>query len=299
MNRNFIKVCGCFGSEISSAAEKYGDICEIRIRAEKPVVIIINKNQYFLKSDGNISQNFDLDNFVISAENLRSGFSRMCSYSVYKHITNINQGFVTLEGGHRVGVCGSAVCDGEQIRSVNDVTSVNIRKAGEFVGCADMIFGNVGVDDGLLICGSPMSGKTTILRDIARTLSLIRMKKVSLIDERLELASTIGSFDVGLCDVYRGYPKTLAITLAVRTMSPEFVICDELTGENVESIVNAVNNGVRVISSVHCDSAESARKNPSVRSLMKSGAFGRIIFLDGEIPANIAESYNVGELNLD
>ena len=266
-------------------------LCEIRLRADKPIVVYLLNSPYYVNPDGVLETICSENMLSVSFRQLQTLFAALCEYSVYKHIENAANGFITFSGGHRIGVCGSAVTDGGKVVSVCDITSLNIRAAKQITGCADVVFQNADIARGVLICGAPSSGKTTILRDMARTLSLDKIKKVAVVDERLEIASYCGGkcgFDVGLSDVYSGYPKSVAVMLAVRTMSPDFMICDELTGDDCKAVSMCFNCGVPMIAAVHCDSLLAAKRNRTVSELMSTGAFSSVVFLDGSIPANIS-----------
>ena len=281
---------------LTKAVSPYSDeLCEVRLRAECPVVVYLLDRPFFVRASGTLTNEPSDDCIGVSFGQLRDAFARLCEFSVYKHLDNAANGFITFKGGHRVGVCGSAVVSAGKVVSVCDIKSLNIRFAKQITGCADLILSDVSVKDGLLLCGAPSSGKTTILRDLARTLSLKHMKKTAVVDERSEIASCFGGrcgFDVGLSDVYSGYPKSAAMMLAVRTMSPDIIICDELTGEDAEAVSASLGCGVSVISAVHCGSLSSARKNSSIRSLMSTGAFPKIAFLSGGIPAGLSGVYD-------
>ena len=267
------------------------DLCEVRVRADRPIVVYILMLPYYVKADGTLSSCKCEDLLTVSFERLRDIFSALCEYSVYKHLDNAANGFVTFSGGHRIGVCGSAVTEGGKVVSVCDVTSLNIRAARQIRGCSDILFDSGDLSRGILLCGAPSSGKTTILRDTARVLSVCKQKKVAVIDERLEISSCFSGhcgFDIGLSDVYCGYPKSTAIVLSVRTMSPDYIICDELTGDDCEAVSVCFNCGAAIIAAVHSDSLSAAKNNQTVRKLMSTGAFSRIVFLDGRIPAGVS-----------
>ena len=299
MEESIQRICDCFGEALTEAVNSFrDDLCEIRVRADKPIVLSVLNEPYFLGKSGCLTKDIKKSVFVSHAE-LKSVFSCLCSYSVYKHMESITDGFITLAGGHRVGVCGTASIRDGRVQAVSEITSLNVRLAKSFVGCADSLLKSTDPKKGILICGVPSSGKTTILRDMARTLSLIQLKKVSVIDERLEIAASYhgqAGFDVGLADVYSGYPKSKAMTLAVRTMSPDYIICDELTGDDPEPIKNALNCGVSVIATAHCADKQAIKRNPSVFSLVETGAFGQIIFLESRLPPTIAEIYTAEEV---
>lgn len=281
-------ILSCFGGAVPKFND---DFCEIRIRADRPIIVNTPHGARFLSRDGNLTAARPSDPAVVRYPEMKAAFSRLCAFSVYKHMNSVNHGFITMNGGHRIGVCGTAVCDGRGVHSVGDITSLNIRAAREVRGCSDMIFDVWDGSGGFLLCGAPSSGKTTVLRDIARRLSEEKLMRVSLADERMELASMFGGkagFDVGLSDVYSGYPKSDAMLLAVRTMSPEYIICDEITGDDITAVMQALNCGVKIIAAAHCDCAEAARRNISINSLIKTGAFRHVIFLSGTIPAAVS-----------
>ena len=211
---------------------------------------------------------------------------KICEYSVYSRQNEIVNGFITLRGGHRAGICGTAVLRDGEMSNVRCISSVNLRFAREIRGSADQLLHSVkDISGGVLICGEPSSGKTTLLRDLARQLSADR--NVALIDERGELAACIGGMpqnDVGLCDVYDGYPKAEAMRHAVRTMSPDVLICDEIGTDEEASLRNCLRGGVAVIATAHIRHREELRRHPAFRT----GAFSTVVFLSGR--------QNVGEI---
>lgn len=295
-------ILDCFGEKLSLAAAPYiRDLTEIRIRADRPVVIYIKNRPYAVLSDTTVSPLNKLPEnpLIISANELKTAFAHMCEYSVYKHQNDINSGFITVRGGHRIGLCGTAVILNNEIKTVSELTSLNIRIAAEYLGCADEFFKLTDFENGVLICGVPCSGKTTLLRDIARQLTVMYFHKVSVIDERLEISSMYRGrtpFDLGLSDIYCGYPKLSAIIQSIRTMSPDYIVCDELTGSDAQGVLSAVNFGVKLLASVHCDSVKNAVKNPSIMKLLKTGAFQKVVFLDELIPCKIKEIYDPEDL---
>ena len=151
---------------------------EIRLRANLPVAVYTGKETYFVKEQGRLTQRFDRTLPIVSSQEILDSFHHCCSYSVYSHQHEIRQGFVTMAGGHRVGVCGTAVYEENRVSGIRDISSLNIRIAREVYGAADELLGELDKEiSGLLIAGPPSSGKTTILRDLARQLSM-KGKKV-------------------------------------------------------------------------------------------------------------------------
>ena len=230
----------------------------------------------------------------------------LCEYSVHSYTEDIARGYVTLPGGHRAGVCGTAVTERGLVTAVRDISSINLRVAREIPGaagelCARM-YSNGGLP-GLLISGAPGSGKTTLLRDLARRLSdgngpeghrgrAAPCRRVAIIDERGELA---GAREGTPCcavgantDVLTGYPKCEGILLAIRSLSPEIILCDELGGEPDAAALEAgFHTGVRFVATIHAGSAEEALARPVAQRLLSCGAFDYLVHL--EFPCKIME----------
>lgn len=234
--------------------------CEIRLRLGQSICICTPDKQYYLSG-------VKMDKCMMD-EVLRS----LCQGAVYSRQHELSNGFLPLKYGHRAGVCGTAVHDGQSISMVRNITSICIRVAREFRGCANDISRQVfeSCICGLLISGAPGTGKTTILRDLARGLSLGEYGqccKVAVLDERGEIALSEPEY-TGASDVLCGYPKKVALSQAVRTLSPNIVICDEIAiEEEMREVSECMNCGVMLIASIHAGSIDELRRKPHIRAL--------------------------------
>lgn len=239
--------------------EPISQIAEIRLRAGRQAVAV------------DVFGKMRVCSPPFSAEELADCFAEICRYSVYSFETEIAQGFVTLDGGHRVGICGTAVTKNGVITSLKDISGLNIRIAHQVRGCADGLFNSVFSDGlhSLLLAGKPLCGKTTVLRDLARRLG--ERYRVVIIDSRNELSASVRgtpSFDIGLnTDVLCGCEKSEGIMLSLRSLSPEVIICDEI-GNDEAAVERAMFCGVKLIASAHADSIGQLKKRPSTRGLL-------------------------------
>lgn len=259
---------------------------EIRLRAEKPITLSCGNRILFVNTNAQISES--MENAVISSfEDIVTTFQNICCYSVYSHQNEIKNGFVTMGSGHRVGLCGTAVTSHGEITSVRDISSLNIRIAREIPDASEKLLKRVGsIDGGLLIVGTPCSGKTTILRDLARRISLgidCRIMRTSVVDERGELAGSyagISRNDLGLADILNGYSKHDGIMQALRTLSPEAIICDEVgASSDMSAIEQGVNSGVNIIATIHAGSYRELLSRKQGKALLDTCAFKTVVML--------------------
>lgn len=224
-----------------------------------------------------------------TSEDISEAFESICGYSVYAHQNSIAQGYVTVTGGHRAGICGTAVVSGGQVTMLRDISAINLRIARHYPHCSAPLFDRIdfSAPSGILIAGAPMSGKTTLLRDMASMLSMGftgRRYAVSLIDERGELAAVrngVPQYEcLRSCDILSGYPKGEAISLALRSMSPEIIICDEIgTQKEAEAVSECMNAGAKLIASIHAGNEKDILAGHTSRTLLKTGAFDYIAML--------------------
>ena len=266
-------------TEASKLLHEFGNrVNEIRLRTGRPAVVMLADGYQFMRRGK-----------PVNADEITLCFEKICGYSVYSHQNELVKGFVTLPGGHRVGICGTACLDKSGNRTVKNISSLNIRIASEHIGCSNGIFERLFAEEisGILIAGPPCSGKTSLLKDFALKLSSAPYyRKTVLVDERDELAAmyrgapcnTLGEF----CDVLSGYPKGEGILNAVRALSPDIIICDEIGDrEDAEAVCDVINAGIVMITTVHaCNVDELYRREP-VRKLLQSGTFRKIVLLKG------------------
>ena len=280
------------------------DIQEVRIRSDKPLMIRILSKNYYVYNSGKISIDKLNSIYITSQDQLSESFNRLCEYSLYTYQEQINNGFIILKGGHRAGIVGSVVLRGNEIVNIKDISSINIRIARLVPNAAKEIIENVMNYnlEGLLICGRPGSGKTTILKDIISQISRGKFKElynISVIDERGEIAGGCGgdSFNYlgDTVDIFDGYPKVRGMMMAIRTMTPDLIVCDEIGSEEetiaIESILNA---GVKIIATIHASNEEEVYIKPQIKRLIATKAFKKIIILSsGKTPCEISKVISI------
>ncbi len=279
---------------ISAVDEKgASEIKEIRLRRLCPVCIVTAHNKLFLRYDGTLTDRADGSGLcIIENPDMDDAVRKLCNYSIHAFQNEMKNGYITVPGGHRVGICATAVTNAEGIiTAVRNVSSLNIRIAREVNGAADQLVKTVFAEKirSTLIVGEPSSGKTTVLRDIAARLSdnEFSYMRVCVIDERGEIAATsegINRKKLGVgCDVLDGYPKADGMMIALRAMSPEVIICDEIGSESdVYAIESVANAGVKLIASIHADSFSQLSRRPQFVKLMHIAAFDTAVILSGK-----------------
>lgn len=256
-------------------------ISEIRIRTNCPIILKIGQDEKIIM-------------YKPSCEEVSETLNYVCNNSIYAYQSQMCEGFITIPGGHRVGISGNVVIKDGKIININYIYSLNFRIAKQIKGCSNKILEEIINNNGIentLIVSSPGAGKTTILRDLARNISdgnpEINFKgmDVSIIDERGEIAAMhkgIPQNDVGIrTDVINNVTKPAGIKMAIRSLAPKVIIADEIGSKNdAEAINYATCSGVSGIFSAHGNSIEDLKKNPELNQLLKLNIFKNIVFLN-------------------
>ena len=281
------------------------EIEEIRIRINKPLLLSCKKKEYFIKRDGKIAQKIE-EAYLPSSEDIRYTLEKASRYSMYAFSEEIKNGFLTIEGGHRIGIVGKVVTENGVIKSIQNISALNIRMSHEIKGCANFAL-QYAVKNGTfyhtLLVSPPACGKTTLLRDMVRQLSngkkgLFLGQTVGVVDERGEIAGCyqgIAQNDIGIrTDVLDCCPKAEGMLILVRSMSPRIVAVDEIGKKEdfvaIESIVNA---GIQLLCTVHGHNLEEVKKRKILGEMITSGIFHTIIVLsDRQKIGEIAYIYN-------
>ena len=272
---------------------------EIRLRTGRPLALTDGSSALFIDGSGRVLYSMSEKAFIVTRRHVYDTFRRLCGYSVYSYQEEIRNGFITVKGGHRVGLCGTASVKDGRITAVSDISSLNIRISRQITGCADELIKRLcPLSSGVLIAGAPSSGKTTLLRDLARSLSVgrgCRIMRTVVIDERGELSGTYQGTpynDLGLCDILNGYPKGEGIMHAVRALSPQVIVCDELGGrDDCRAAAQGFNAGAVIAATIHAGSLDELYRRPQARELLGTGAFGTAVMLSTpDRPCRIAEA---------
>lgn len=281
-----------------------GQAQEIRLRNGKPLSITSFGKELFITENGGVTSCPSLG-LIINKQDIECSFKSIFEYSIHSFQRELSQGFVTIQGGHRVGICGTAVTKDGKIDTIKYITGLNFRIARQVIGSADQIMNQIFNNKiaSTLIIGAPSSGKTTVLRDLCRQIGSSR--KLSIIDERGEIAAThqgIAQNNVGICtDVFDGYPKEEGIMTAIRVMSPEIVAVDEIGDiKDCVAIERSIHAGVIIIATAHADSIDEIYGRKHIKALLDQKVFKRIVVLGtGDNLGKIMEITEVKELAED
>lgn len=287
MNREGNKKAQIMQVLAKSVAEKiakenmdFSYLQEIRLRSGKPVILLYQGREMILP--------------VISGEEVRETLEYISNYSLYAYEYEMRQGFITIEGGHRVGVAGKIIMEAGKIKNMKYISSINIRVAHEIRGCADAVFPYITRDGQMchtLIISPPRCGKTTILRDIIRQTSdgnsFIGGVSVGVVDERSELGGCyrgVAQNHLGMrTDILDCCPKAEGMMMLIRSMSPQVVAADEIGArEDVQAVEYAMHCGCRMIVTAHGTSLDEIRRKPVFSEMIEEKRFERYVVLSNE-----------------
>jgi stage III sporulation protein AA len=264
---------------------------EIRLRSGQPLLLKIGEQELPVNQQGDLDKELRAA-YVVKADDIYRSILSISDNSLYAFEEEIRRGFITIPGGHRVGLAGQVVMENGQIKTIKDFSSVSFRIARQVKGCAQSLLPQIyrqhKQPTSTLLISAPRCGKTTILRDLARFISDGSSWgppcTVSLIDERSELAGTYRGkvqMDLGRrTDVLDACPKALGMMMAIRALGPQVIIADEIgRREDVEALQECMNAGVNVITSLHARDLEEAQRRPLIKELLAAGVFQTLITL--------------------
>lgn len=287
------------------------NIEEIRLRINKPLIINGNQKDYFYNEKYNkLDRNMDKA-YIVTKEDVDQTFQIICKYSIHSFMDDIKKGFVTLRGGHRVGIVGKAIVENGKVENIKHISSLNIRISKEVKNCSDKVMDHIIKSptkiNNTIIISPPQCGKTTLLRDIVRSLSSgiekydFKGVNVALIDERNEIAGSylgIPQMDVGIrTDIIETCPKDVGIMMVLRSMSPNVIVTDEIgTEKDIKALYTALNGGVGLITTVHGDSVEDIRNRKELNNLLDGELFKKVILLSAKRgPGTVEKIYDLQE----
>lgn len=278
---------------------------EIRIRLDRSIIFKTFNKEYFVLDNKRLSNIFLENVYKPTVEDIAQTIETMGDYSIYALEQEFKNGFLTLKGGFRVGITGKVIIEDNKIKTIRNISSINIRIAREVKGCSDSILHYINYENikSTMIISPPNCGKTTLLRDIIRNISDLK-ENVGLIDERSEIAGTyMGKIqlDVGKrTDVLDRCPKYDGMLMILRSMSPSVIAVDEIgSKEDIEAIEKIANSGIKIICTIHAYNIEDIRKKENIKNILNKKIFERYIVLNRKKNiCNIDKIYNEDLVNI-
>ncbi|MDF2907986.1 MAG: hypothetical protein K0R34_3307 [Herbinix sp.] len=265
---------------------------EIRLRINAPLLVIYNNQESFISEEAKLV-NSPAKAVIVTRNEVRETMEYISNYSLYAFEEEIKQGFITINGGHRIGIAGKIIIEEDVIKGMKHISFINVRLAHQVKGCADRVLPylinkqNNGIYHTLII-SPPRCGKTTLLRDVIRQLSdgsdLLAGMSIGVVDERSEIgACYMGTpqNELGIrTDILDCCPKAKGMLMLIRSMSPQIIAVDELgSKEELEAIDYVIGCGCKLIATVHGSSLEDIRNKPTLGELIEKRLFERYIIL--------------------
>ncbi|MGI6727809.1 MAG: stage III sporulation protein AA [Anaerovoracaceae bacterium] len=253
---------------------------EIRLKVGHPLVLSSNGKEYQLIGE----KTCKIDN-----SEMNNIFNSLLNHSAYAYQEELSKGYITIDGGHRVGICGRVIIENGKVKAIKNISSLNIRRSREIIGVSDQWIPYLLDENGRLlhtvIVSPPMCGKTTLLRDIIRNLSNLGMK-VGVCDERSEIAGSFqgeSSFNLGMrSDVLDGCPKEEGMIMLIRAMSPDVIATDEIgKPSDIYGIQTAICAGVSLLTTIHGKDYQDLLRS-GIGEFVKTGIFKRLLFLSND-----------------
>lgn len=253
---------------------------EIRMRIGHPLIIVNNGGEH-------------VTDYIVTKKDMKETMEYVSDYSLYAHEDEMKQGFLTIDGGHRIGIVGKAIIENQKVRNLRFISSINIRIAHEFKNCAMQILPYLCRNKEFLhtmIISPPGCGKTTLLRDIIRLLSngtdFVKGQSVGVVDERSEIGACyqgVPQNDLGIrTDLLDGCPKAEGMIMLIRSMSPRVIAVDEIGNEqDMRALRYALHCGCRILATVHGENLEEISQKPEFEELVKGKRFDRYVILSG------------------
>ena len=285
-------------SVVEAEGLDFEKVQEIRMRIEKPLILIYDNEERRPPSG-------EPQGYLITKEEIRETLEYISHYSLYAYEHEMRQGFITIEGGHRVGVMGKAILEGDKVKNLQYISSVNIRMSHEILGCADKVMPYITKNRQVchtLVISPPCCGKTTLIRDLIRQISdgnmYVKGCTVGVVDERSEIGGCylgVAQNELGMrTDVLDCCPKAEGMIMLIRSMAPQVIAVDEIgSPEDVHAIEYAMQCGCKMIASVHGLSMDEAADKPVLGKLIRERGFERYIILGNEKrPGEVREVYN-------
>lgn len=278
---------------LANASLNFDKVQEIRLRVQAPLLLVMDNREYYVTENGRLSSQRK-EAYVVSQEELKETMEHISRHSLYAFEEEVKQGFLTIQGGHRIGLAGKAILDERGIRTIKYISFLNIRLAHQIIGCADRIMPYLYENKEVLhtlIISPPRCGKTTLLRDVIRQLSNgVGSQKgvnVGVVDERSEIGACFHGApqnDLGIrTDILDCCPKAKGMMMMIRTMSPRVIAVDEVgSREDLDAMEYVMNCGCKLVATVHGNSVEDMLQKPVMQRLIQEKRFERYILLDNQ-----------------